>query len=103
MLFMPLVALGSRERNRARFGYANDISLLAASKSNYETLERDSSEIVEWARLKGLTFDAKKSELIHFTRRRGDDNQCGYSTPSNQPRRTSIYAGWNLFGQEAYI
>jgi ribonuclease HI len=78
MLFMqPLFALGSRERKRARFGYADDISLLAASdslESNCETLETDSSAIIEWARLEGLTFDAKKSELIHFTRRRGDDN-----------------------------
>ena len=78
MLFMqPLFTLGSRDRKRARFGYADDISLLAASdslESNCETLQEDSREIVEWARLEGLTFDAKKSELVHFTRRRGDDN-----------------------------
>ena len=71
MLFMqPLFTLGSRDRKRARFGYADDISLLSASnslESNCETLERDSNTIVEWARLEGLTFDAKKSELIHFT------------------------------------
>ena len=70
-LFMqPLFALGIRERKRARFGYADDISLLAASDS----LESNCQTLIEWARLEGLTFDAKKSELIHFTRRRGDEN-----------------------------
>jgi hypothetical protein len=95
MLFMrPLFTLGSKERKRARFGYADDISLLAASdslESNRETLERDSSEIVEWA---GLTLNAKKSELIHFIRYALG---LGVHRPTNCEGQAFALAGWESF------
>jgi hypothetical protein len=35
---------------------------------NCEKLKRDLQEILEWGLAEGITFDPKKSELIHFTR-----------------------------------
>ena len=70
MLFIqPLFSLGNRGRRRARLGYADDIALLATSKSleeNNNILANDFKNVTEWARGEGLTFDIKKSELIHF-------------------------------------
>ena len=78
MLFIqPLFLLGSRDRRRARLGYADDAALLAAGNSleeNVEVLAKDVQEITDWARHEGLTFDTKKTELIHFSRRTSDGN-----------------------------
>ncbi len=73
MLYIaPLFWLGSPER---RFGYADDIGLLAISPSiasNSDTLRTYLEEILDWGTTEGITFDPKKSELIHFTRSRSD-------------------------------
>ena len=69
MLYIaPLFWLGVPAR---RFGYADDIALLAISKSlqdNCNSLQADAQEALQWGQAKGITFDPKKSELIHFTR-----------------------------------
>jgi hypothetical protein len=78
MLFIqPLFFLGSRGRKRARLGYADDIALLSASDSleeNNRVLSQDFREITSWAQHEGLTFDIKKTELIHFSRKKSDEN-----------------------------
>ncbi len=78
MLFLePLFKVGTPARCRARAGYADNIALLAAGdslKENYDTLKKDTQEVTEWAIREGLTFEYKKTELIHFSRRYDEDN-----------------------------
>jgi hypothetical protein len=73
MLYIaPLFWLGVLAR---RFGYVDYIALLAISKSlqdNCNSLQADAQEALQWGQAKGITFDPKKSELIHFTRQRAD-------------------------------
>jgi len=73
MLYIaPLFWLSSPSN---RFGYADDIGLLAISddlQSNCTKLQKDMQEALEWGTSEGITFDPKKSELIHFTRSRKD-------------------------------
>src|SRR5436190_3239407 len=70
MLYIaPLFWLGTTTKRR--FGYADDIGLLAVStdlQTNCEKLQKDLQEALEWGLSEGITFDPKKSELIHFTR-----------------------------------
>ena len=69
MLYIaPLFWLGTLAK---RFGYADDVGLLAVSidlQTNCEKLQRDLQEVLEWGLDEGITFDPKKSKLIHFTR-----------------------------------
>jgi hypothetical protein len=69
MLYIaPLFWLGTPTR---RFGYADDIALLAIStdlQENCNSLQTDVQEALDWGQAEGITFDPKKSELIHFTR-----------------------------------
>jgi hypothetical protein len=54
-----------------RFGYADDFALLAIStdlQENCNSLQTDVQEALNWGQAEGITFDPKKSELIHFTR-----------------------------------
>ena len=82
MLFIqPLFLLGSRDRKRARLGYADDVALLAASSSleeNNEVLAKDFQEATEWALQQGLAFDIGKTELIHFSRHRASGNPVAH-------------------------
>ncbi|APA06564.1 hypothetical protein sscle_02g013340 [Sclerotinia sclerotiorum 1980 UF-70] len=67
MLYIaPLFWMGNP---RKRFGYADDIALLETSDSlqkNCDTLQANMQEALEWGKTEGITFDPKKSELIHF-------------------------------------
>jgi hypothetical protein len=69
MLYIaPLFWLGTPAR---RFGYADDIGLLAVSidlQRNCDKLQKDVQEALDWGQSEGIIFDPKKSELIHFTR-----------------------------------
>jgi ribonuclease HI len=74
ILFMlytaPLFWLGTPSR---RFGYADDVALLAVSsdlQTNCISLESALQEALEWGTAEGITFDPKKSELLHFTKGR---------------------------------
>ncbi|CCF35795.1 reverse transcriptase [Colletotrichum higginsianum] len=83
ILFMlhiePLFKLGTVHpgRKRSRFGYADDIAIMASSTSledNCALLAKEWEEAQEWGALEGITFDTDKSELIHFTKRPKDRN-----------------------------
>ncbi|KAJ8066801.1 hypothetical protein OCU04_004188 [Sclerotinia nivalis] len=69
MLYIaPLFWLGNPIR---RFGYADDIALVAFSsslQSNCDQLRSEMLEALNWGKSEGITFDPKKSELIHFFR-----------------------------------
>lgn len=73
MLYIaPLLAMGSPKR---RFGYADDVALVHISPSleeNSQALSNSIAEALEWGHAEGITFDASKSELIHFSRRSRD-------------------------------
>jgi len=75
MLYLaPLFKLGSL---RARFGYANDVALLAISPSleeNSQTLSVALQEALDWGTTEGVTFEPAKSELMHFSRRIADQD-----------------------------
>jgi hypothetical protein len=71
----PLFWLGTPAR---KFGYADDIALLAIStdlQENCNSLQRDVQESLDWGEAEGITFDLKKSERIHFTRSTKDPRQ----------------------------
>ena len=58
-----------------RFGYIDNIVLFTISKSlqdNCNSLQTDTQEALQWGQTEGITFNPKKSELIHFTRQRAD-------------------------------
>ena len=78
MLFIqPLFFLGTLQRRRARSGYADDIALLCAGTSledNIAALQEDFKLLNSWADSEGLTFDLAKTELAHFSRRKGCNN-----------------------------
>jgi ribonuclease HI len=73
MLYIaPLLRLGKLGR---RFGYADDIALLAISptlESNTTLPTKDLQELLDWGFLEGITFDSNKTELLHFSRRQVD-------------------------------
>ncbi|APA05858.1 hypothetical protein sscle_01g006280 [Sclerotinia sclerotiorum 1980 UF-70] len=70
ILFMLYIALLFwMGKPQSRFGYADDIAILATSNSlqtNCDSLKMDIQETLEWGKTEGITFDPKKSELIHF-------------------------------------
>ena len=81
MLYLaPLFRVG---RPRSRFGYADDVALLAISPSlatNSQALSASLQEALTWGSGEGITFDPDKSELLHFSRRRTDQDPT--SNPS---------------------
>ena len=81
MLYLaPLFHMGTP---KARFGYADDVALLATSPSlhtNAKTLSDLLQEALNWGSTEGITFDPAKSELMHFSRRRADQDPS--TTPS---------------------
>lgn len=72
MLFIqPLFRTGTIQERRGRFGYADDICQLVASKSleeNTAKLQAIARELNNLGNEEGLTFDFEKTELQHFTR-----------------------------------
>ena len=81
MLYLaPLFHMGTL---KARFGYADDVALLAISPSldiNSKSLSDSLQEALNWGSSEGITFDPGKSELMHFSRRRADQDPT--RTPS---------------------
>lgn len=75
MLYLaPLFTMGT---SGTKFGYADNIATLRTSPSlltNAELLSQDLEEILEWGRQECITFDHGKTELIHFFRRRADQD-----------------------------
>jgi ribonuclease HI/endonuclease/exonuclease/phosphatase family metal-dependent hydrolase len=81
MLYLaPLFHMGTP---KDRFGYADDVALLATSLSlatNSTALSDSLQEALDWGATEGITFDPDKSELLHFSRRRLDQDPT--STPA---------------------
>ncbi|EDO02463.1 hypothetical protein SS1G_04939 [Sclerotinia sclerotiorum 1980 UF-70] len=74
---------GRMGQDTVKFGYADDVAILAASKSLADNAERITStvdEIVNWGTSEGITFDPGKSELIHFSKHKSDKDPN--STPT---------------------
>lgn len=81
MLYLaPLFRLG---RPKARFRYADNAAILAISPSleaNCQSLSISLQEALDWGSMEGITFAPDKYELIHFSRRKDDQD------PSQTPR-----------------
>lgn len=75
MLYLALLfTMGSP---KTKFGYADDVAILRPSPSltvNAELLPQDLQDILEWGRQEGIIFDHGKTELMHFSRRRSDQD-----------------------------
>jgi hypothetical protein len=70
----PLFWLG---KPKARFGYVDDGAILAISPSleaNCQSLSSSLQEALDWGATEGITFAPDKYELIHFSRRRDDQD-----------------------------
>ena len=81
MLYIaPLFRLGNP---RTRFGYADDAANLAISPhitTNCQILSDSLQEALDWGAAEGITFAPDKYELLHFSRRKAD--QDPNQTPS---------------------
>jgi hypothetical protein len=81
MLYLaPIFKLG---RASTRFGYADDVALLATSPSleaNSQVLPAALQEALEWGTAKGVTFEPTKSELLHVSKKKTDQDPS--TTPS---------------------
>lgn len=74
-----------------KFGYADDVALLATTNTlseNCSTLSNSLDDLLEWGQAEGITFDPRKSELQHFSRRRKDRDPR--STPSVMSRKMIV-------------
>ena len=101
MLYIaPLLALGDQ---RARYGYADDVGLLACSPSlasNADILSEHLQTALDWAASEGVAFDSAKSELMHFSRKREDSTAQLTSPPVMagdlvvEENRTRKYLRW---------
>ena len=84
MLYLaPLFRLGNPD---TRFGYADDIGMLATSMSleaNSQALSDSLQQAIDWGTSEGITFEPSKSELLHFSRHRTDKD------PSSTPKVTA--------------
>ena len=78
MLYIqPLFYLESSTQKRSKFGYADDLCIMATSKSftaNCKTLSKDCQEVLSWAQAEEISFDMDKTELLHITWHRGNEN-----------------------------
>ncbi|KAM4061732.1 endonuclease-reverse transcriptase domain-containing protein [Hirsutella rhossiliensis] len=66
------------EQPQGRFGYADDTAVLCVGDSLEETAHRASKhvhELMTWGTANAITFDPKKTEVMHFSR----------TTPRNAP------------------
>ncbi len=61
-----------RLRNpKGRFGYADDTAILCVGNTLEETARKASRhvrELVDWGTVNAITFDPKKTEVMHFSR-----------------------------------
>ncbi|KAI0993970.1 hypothetical protein K3495_g14214 [Podosphaera aphanis] len=73
MLYIsPLFRLNGLQK---AFGYADDVAVLAKSPSlekNTEIIRVAVNEALQWGTKEGVTFDPRKSELLHFSRKNRD-------------------------------
>lgn len=89
ILFMlynePIFKLGPALARRGRFGYADDICQLVASKSleeNTTKLQSITGDLMAWGHREGLTFDLAKTELQHYAKgQKGNNPICTIHTP----------------------
>ncbi|KAI8402067.1 hypothetical protein FOFC_17372 [Fusarium oxysporum] len=68
----PIYRLGNPQ---GRFGYADDTAILSIGDTVDETTAMASSsiaEMVRWGAANGVSFDTKKTEVMHFFLRHGD-------------------------------
>lgn len=83
MLYIsPLLKMGNSSK---KFGYADDLAILATNDSlldNCASLSGSLREAMEWGQSEGILFDPDKSELQHFSRRRKDKNPCTHLSVS---------------------
>ena len=76
MLYIsPLLSLN---KERRRFGYADDIAILTTGRNHERTakvLARELEMCLQWGRENGIDFDPAKAELIHFWGNKVPDTQ----------------------------
>lgn len=74
-----------------RFGYADDIAILAINKTlddNCSSLQSSLEKVLSWGDKEGINFDPGKSELQHLSRHRRDKNPS--DTPFIKYRNISV-------------
>ena len=78
-------------------GFADDTNILTFGKTTDQcaaALEKAFSFINNWARLRGLSFNPQKSELIHFTRcRKPPSTPCILDGMTVKPVETARFLG----------
>ena len=88
----PLLKLGNAH---TKFGYADDIAMLRTGFSESDTaaaLAEDVENALRWGESNAVTFDPKKCELIHFTRKAKpmEPPVCTRSGFTVKPKGTSV-------------
>lgn len=75
LYFCPILWMGKYSHPNRRFGYADDVAILAIGGSTEETtaaLQYEVEVTTRWGRENAISFAPEKAELIHFhhTRKR---------------------------------
>jgi len=78
-------------------GFADDTNILAFGKTTEQcaaALGRAFCSINSWAKLRGLSFNPQKSELIHFTKsRKPPSTPCVLKSMTVKPAETARFLG----------
>ncbi|KAK2752250.1 reverse transcriptase [Colletotrichum kahawae] len=91
ILFLLYIADILANDQKLRFGYADDIGLLATSPSlvgNTAALSQEITQILNWGTDNKVKFDPAKCEAIHFSRKHNQSNNL----PDIQARELTIKA-----------
>ncbi|KID83219.1 reverse transcriptase [Metarhizium guizhouense ARSEF 977] len=90
----PIYRLGNPE---GRFGYADDTAILCTGPSLEETSRTASEylqELVNWGAANGISFDPKKTEVMHFSpRRRETEPPVRHGDVEKQPEAAMRWLG----------
>ncbi|RKK27131.1 hypothetical protein BFJ67_g16296 [Fusarium oxysporum f. sp. cepae] len=94
----PIYRLGNPQ---GRFGYADDIAILSVGDTVDETAamaSRAIDEMVRWGATNGVSFDSKKTEVMHFSRSK---LRTAPAVQSLDPLSLVIYSDGSLSSQGA--
>ncbi|KFG77534.1 hypothetical protein MANI_024396 [Metarhizium anisopliae] len=90
----PIYRLGNPE---GRFGYADNTAILCTGPSLEETSQTASEylqELVNWGAANGISFDPKKTEVMHFSpRRRKTEPPVRHGDVEKQPEAAMRWLG----------
>lgn len=98
LYFSPILKINDPS---TRFGYADDVAILAVGADTKETtrkLQWELQDTLDWGRLNAVSFDPDKAELIHFyhTRKQTHEESVDFEGRTIEPQDTVRWLGVHL-------